>query len=604
MNPGLLKLYQQRRSVFREKQDRAQKSSNGISWLRLLFFLLAAGTFLYGLYGPYGGVVYLALPLVVVFVGLVVKHKRLQEEIDFLKKLVTINDTSLLRLDWKWTSFSGRGDHYVDNDHPYTSDLNIFGQGSLFQYIDATSSFRGERLLAEMLSRPAPVEEIEPRQAAISELAFRLDFRQNFQASGMEEHFKRQDPEDVQSWAENFPAPRGWSTALLYLPLLTFSVFILGLLGLVTYLPAVILLGIQIIVALPGERRAQERFAKTDKAVQRLKRYEKLMQWVEQEDFQAPFLIAQKERLFSQEQPASHHVRRIVHIADRNNLRFSNGMIYLILKYTVLWDLWTLKMLDDWQFSCGKSVRSWFEAVGEVEALSSLAGLYHDNRHWVFPWVRAGAPTLQSENLAHPLIAPLERVGNHISLSGPSRFFIITGSNMSGKSTFLRTTGINLVLAYAGAPVCAENLDCSLMEIYSKMQIHDNLEERVSTFYSELKRIKMILDAAQSGAPLLILLDEIFRGTNPRDRIFATRNIISQLQKLNVIGLVTTHDHELAELEKEYNASIINYHFTDEIRDGEMYFDYKIKPGIAQSGNAVTLMKMIGIEVAEGEPQC
>ncbi len=602
MDSKLLALYRQRCSAFQEQQDKAQRVSNGVSWLRLIFFLLAAGVFFYGLYGPFAGIEYLSLPPAAVFVALVIKHKRLQEEIDFLNKLVKINTKAVLRLEWKWTSFPERGDHYVDLTHPYSSDLNIFGQGSLFQYVDATTSFRGERLLADMLSRPALAEEIEQRQEAISELSSRLDFRQNFQASGMEGLFKKQDPQDVLSWAEeNVHRSGKWPSAILYLPLLTLVMFILALLGLVIYLPAGILLGIQIIVALPGERKAQERFAKTDKAVQRLKRYEKLMQWVEQEDFKAPFLISQKERLFSQEQPASHHLKKIVHIADRNNLRFSNGMIYLILKYAVLWDLWTLKMLDDWQFSYGKSVRSWFEAVGEVEALSSLAGLCHDNRHWVFPTVWTGAPGLQAEDLGHPLIYPGERVGNHISLSGPGRFFIITGSNMSGKSTLLRTVGINLVLAYAGAPVCAAKLDCAMMQIYSKMQIHDNLEERVSTFYGELKRIKMILDAAQSGAPLLILLDEIFRGTNPRDRIFATRNIISQLQKLNVIGLLTTHDHELAELEKEYSDSISNYHFTDEVRNGELYFDYKIKPGIARSGNAGTLMKMIGIEVSEGE---
>ncbi len=599
MKSALLELYQRRRNIFQEKHDQAQKVSNSISWLRLVFFILAAGAFGYGFYGPYRIVIFLALPLAAVFVWLIMKHMHLKEEIDFLKKLVQINATAGLRLEGKWTAFAERGDHYKDDTHPYTTDLNIFGQGSLFQYINATTSFRGERLLADLLSRPAPIDELEPRQEAVSELANLLDFRQSFQAAGMDALFKQQDPETVQGWAESKLTPGNWSTALLYMPVATFSLFGLGLLGVLSYFPAVVFLVLQVAAALPGERKALERFTKTDKAVQRLKRYEKLMRWIEQENFTAPFLIAQKKRLFPGAQPASRQIRRLVNIADRNNLRFSSSMIYFILKFSVLWDKWTLKMLDDWQKSYGKAVGSWFEATAEVEVLSSLAGLCHDNRHWVFPQVKTGPPAFKARDLGHPLIPPGERVGNNTSLMGPGRFFIITGSNMSGKSTFLRTVGINLVLAYAGAPVCASEFGCSMMQVYSKMQIHDNLEERVSTFYSELIRMKMIIDAAQTGAPLIILLDEIFRGTNPRDRIFATRTIIKQLHTLNVIGLVTTHDYELGELEKEYTRSISNYHFTDEIRDGDIHFDYKIKPGIAQTANAVALMKLVGIEVPE-----
>ena len=601
MNPERLELYLRRRTMFQEKQDRAQKASNGISWLRLIFFILAAGAFGYGFYGPYRAVLFLALPLTAIFVWLIVKHIRLKDEMEFLKKMVQINITAGLRLEGKWTAFTERGDHYADITHPYTTDLNIFGQGSLFQYINATTSFRGERLLADMLSRPAPTDETKLRQEAVSEMADCLDFRQSFQAAGMDPLFKQQDSEPVQAWAQSKFMPTNWATGLLYMPVATFTLFGLGLLGLITYFPAVVFLVLQIAIALPGERKALERFTKTDKAVQRLKRYEKLMRCIEEEDFKSSFLIAQKKRLFTGERPASRQVRALVNIADRNNLRFSSSMVYFILKFAVLWDKWTLKMLDDWQKSSGKAVGSWFEATAEVEVLSSLAGLYHDNRHWVFPQVDTGIPAFHAIDLGHPLIPPGERVGNDTSLMGPGRFFIITGSNMSGKSTFLRTVGINLALAYAGAPVCAREFACSMMQVYSKMQIHDSLEERVSTFYGELIRMKMIIDAAQTGAPLIILLDEIFRGTNPRDRIFATRTIIRQLHKLNVIGLVTTHDHELGELEKEYTRSISNYHFTDEIRDGNIHFDYKIKPGIAQTANAVALMKLVGIEVEEND---
>lgn len=591
-------LYLERRFMFQQKLELARQKGNTVSWLRLLSFILAAGAFLYGYYSHQTALLFLSLPLAAIFIWLVIKHIRLKEEIDFLQKLVQINITAGLRLEGKWTEFGGRGDHYVNDDHPYSSDLNIFGQGSLFQYIDTTTSFRGERLLAEQLSRPAPLDEIKPRQEAVSELAGRLDFRQNFEASGMDRFFKKQDPQPVLEWAERtVSSPSAWTATFLYLPLATFFMFLLGLAGVITYFPAVALFAIQVVIALPGERKALERFSTTDRAVRRLKRYEKLMQLLEEEDLSAPFLVNLKKQLYSREQPASRQVRRLVNIADRNNLRFSSGMIYFILKFTVLWDLWTLKLLDDWQKDCGKSVRGWFEAVAEAEALSSLAGLCHDNGEWVFPVVGGGAPELHGEELGHPLIDPAERVANHLSIMGPGRFFIITGSNMSGKSTFLRTVGINLVLAYAGAPVCATNLHCSIMEIYSKMQIRDNLEKRVSTFYGELIRMKMIMDAAMTGTPMLILLDEIFRGTNPRDRIVATRTIVRQLGRLNMIGLLTTHDLELGELENEDGEKITNYHFTDEIHDGEIHFDYKLKRGIAKTANAIALMKLVGIDV-------
>ena len=597
LNPDIHKLYLRRQSMFQKKKEQLQKNSNSVSWLRLVFFILTAAAFTYGLYGAQTSLLLLALAFGTIFFWLVLKHIRLKEEIDFLQKLVQINLKARLRLEGKWTAFTERGDHYTDENHSYTTDLNIFGQGSLFQYINATSSFRGERFLAEQLSRPSPPEKIIPRQDAVSELAKRLDFRQNFQAAGMDDFFKRQDPQSVLAWAESTVIPSRGRSMLLFLPAVTFSMFALALLGFVSYLPALILFTLQVIIALPGEKKALERFTKTDRAVQRLKRYVKLMRWFEEEKFKTPLLTAERKHLFSTGQPASRQVRKLVNIAERNNLRFGNSLIYIILKFAVLWDLWTLKMLDDWQKSCGKSVRSWFNATAELEALSSLAGLYHDNRHWVFPRVQAASPAFKAQDLGHPLIVPAERIANNISISGPGRFFIITGSNMSGKSTFLRTVGINLVLAYAGAPVCAAKLDCSIMQIYSKMYTNDNLEKGVSTFYGELIRVKKIMDAAKAESPMIILLDEIFRGTNPQDRIFATRNIIGQLRKLNVIGLVTTHDLELGELEKEYAGSISNYHFTDEIRAGDMYFDYKIKPGISQTANAVALMKMIGIEV-------
>jgi DNA mismatch repair ATPase MutS len=350
-----------------------------------------------------------------------------------------------------------------------------------------------------------------------------------------------------------------------------------------------------------GEKETKHRFFKTEQAVLRLKRYVELMDRIIQEEFTAPFLIKLKGMLVSGGIPASRQVRNLMTIAEHSNLRYSNALIYFPLNIVFLWDLRTLRRMNRWQKRWGGSVRGWFEATGEIEALSSLAGLCHDNPHWAFPGVREDSPAFLAESLGHPLIPAAERVANDLSLACRGTVFIITGSNMSGKSTLLRTVGINLVLAYAGAPVCAHGMTCSHMRIYSKMQVHDNLEERVSTFYAELKRMKMIIDAAKSGDPLIFLLDEIFRGTNSRDRIIATRTVIRQLHKLNTIGLISTHDLELGSLEKEFPGLISNYHFDDDIKNGRIHFDFRLKPGISQTANAIALMRMIGIQVEEGE---
>jgi len=601
LNKNIHKVYSRRQVNYQNDLKQAQNKSRTISTMRLATFLLALGFLGYGYYGPHQALMFFALPIFGAFIFLIIQHGHVKQRIDFLEKLVQINKMGQQRLEGEWTSFPEIGSAYINLRHPYSTDLNIFGQGSLFQYLNSTSSFRGEKILVDYLSSPGEFEDIKPRQEAVLDLASRLDFRQHFQAAGMDTFFKLQDPEEVTAWAEKgtFWRSSPGINAVLFLPLFTFALFALAAVGLLPYWPALIMLALQAGVALLGERDAQHRFEKTDKAVRRITRYVDLMQRIEQENFKGSFLRAQKKKLFPGKQPASHHIKSLVRIADRNNLRFSSPLIYFPLNIAIFWDLRTLKKLEEWRRNWGASIGEWFDAVGEIEALSALAGVCHDHPHWIFPKVKKAPPAFQATNLAHPLIPTKERVGNDLSLPRPGTIFVITGSNMSGKSTLLRTVGINLVLAYAGSPVCASEMTCSLMQIYSKMQIHDNLEERVSTFYAELKRMKMIIDAAQKKEPLIFLLDEIFRGTNSRDRIKATRTVTRQLYDLNTVGLITTHDLELGALEKEYPGFIKNYHFTDQIYNGRIHFDYRLKPGISQTANAVTLMKMIGIQVEE-----
>ena len=601
MNNDIVDKFQQRKAEYKSKLSKTQNGSNLISTFRFLLFIAASGLLGFGVYSTQYYYGYYALIILFVFIGLVIMHSLFKAKIILLEKMVEINENALLRLAGKWTTFTESGEKFVDHGHPYTTDLNIFGQGSLFQYINTTCSFIGEQTLAKHLSSSAPLEEIKPRQEAVLELSSRLDFRQHFQAVGADEFFKNNDLADLLSWSEE-QALVGYKKLMGYiclLPALTLTLLVAGLFFDVPLYYFVISLSAQVIITVAGEIIVSKTFSKTEKAAIQLKRYVKLLRCIKAEEFKAPFLLKLKQKLKTDPHTALKQIKVLSKIADRLHLRHAYPGIYHPVNAAFLWDIYTFFKLERWKRKVGPSLRTWFNVVGEFEALSSLAILAHYNPDWIFPQVENGFPRLEAKALGHPLISDGLRVGNDICLPQPGLVWLITGSNMSGKSTLLRTAGINLVLAYAGAPVCAEKMLCSMMNVYSKMQVHDNLEEKVSTFYAELKRMKMIIDAAKTQDPLIFLLDEIFRGTNSRDRIFATSNVIKQLQRLSAIGLVTTHDLELSVLEEECVGNIFNYHFTDKIQDGRIYFDYKLKHGVSQTANALALMKMIGIEVEE-----
>ncbi|MCR3922012.1 MAG: MutS family DNA mismatch repair protein [Firmicutes bacterium] len=595
-NVAIRKEYIRRSTFYRKQLAISNKKSRGLSSLRLIVFLSAAVALLYGIYAPWKSIFPLVPILLGVFIYLVLQHAQVHVEIAHLKKMVTINDVAVMRVDGAWTTFADDGAEYIDHSHPYTTDLHIFGKGSLFQFISVPLSFGGQQRLVELLRTQPIFKEIAPRQQAVTELASRLGFRQHMQAAASDSFFRSKNPTGVLSWLEKQRQFTTLPQALLYVPVVTITLFVIASLGYITYAIPLISLAIQALLALWGERLVSQRFAGIDKPLSLLKRYAHVLTLIEEQEFTSAILATQKKRLFAGIVPASRLIQRLVRIVERNDIRYSNTIIYYPLNVSIFWDLWTLHKLDAWQNSWGRDVRAWFEAVAEIEALCCLSGLCYDNPTWVFPQIRNEAPMICAKDVAHPLIPIAERIGNDLSMPQQGRVLMITGSNMSGKSTMLRTVGINLVLAYVGVPVCAREMSCSPMSIYCKMQILDNLNERISTFYAELKRMKMIIDAAKSEEPQLFLLDEIFRGTNSRDRIIATRTVIRQLHALNTIGLVSTHDLELGSLADEFPGTIVNFHFTDEIKDGHITFDYKIKPGISKTANAVALMKMIGID--------
>jgi DNA mismatch repair ATPase MutS len=297
--------------------------------------------------------------------------------------------------------------------------------------------------------------------------------------------------------------------------------------------------------------------------------------------------------LNSRGEKASEQIKRLEKIADRISNR-ENAMFFPI-NVLLLWDYHSMMALERWKIQSGKNIEKLMETIGKAEALCSLAALCCDYPDWVIPEFTASPSVVRAKSLGHPLLGE-RKVCNDLSIEKPACALLITGSNMSGKSTYLRTAGINLVLAYAGAPVCASYMKCSVMDIHTCMRVNDNLEKNISSFYAEILRIKDIVNASKGSRQVFFLLDEIFKGTNSQDRHAGAESLIKNLCRNGAAGMVSTHDLELGALEGESGGQVKNYHFQEHYMDNEIHFDYKLRPGVSTTRNALYLIRMAGID--------
>jgi DNA mismatch repair ATPase MutS len=319
-----------------------------------------------------------------------------------------------------------------------------------------------------------------------------------------------------------------------------------------------------------------------------------MLELIEQEPWEDPYLSSLHAELFEKNESASTAMQQLERISG--SIDMNRSMFYLIINIGLLWDIQCAVRLAAWKSRYGSRVGRWLEIIGTMEALCSLAVIAHLHPDWTYPEIEDQGQRISAQGLGHPLLHPEKCVHNDIDIENYS--CIVTGSNMSGKSTWLRSIGINLVLAYAGGPVCAEKFVCSVMDIYTSMEIRDDLIEGVSTFYAELKRINMILEHSRRDKPMIYLIDEIFRGTNSLDRITGAQVVLRQLSQNGAIGLISTHDFELCDLEKELGPTFKNYHFQEHYVNGGIEFDYKLRPGRCSTSNARYLMKMVGIDIS------
>ncbi|OQX79909.1 MAG: hypothetical protein B6D64_04055 [Bacteroidetes bacterium 4484_276] len=589
--------YQSRYDRLDLEYEKVKKRIQNISILRI-------STFLTGVVLIYFASGFSALHVIVVvavflpaFIVSVVWHTKSHRKRDELKRLLNINKNELDALDGKYDQFDN-GNEFHDDDHHFAGDLDIFGEGSIFQYLNRTSTIIGKTKLAGWFLNPEKdIEVIGSRQKSVNDLNEKLDWRQKFQSVGLWISESKEDKQGILDW---FKLPtdyqKGIFTFLIYtMPVLSTFMLLMLIMDYINFQVFTIYILIPLGIAFSQFRKIQAKHELVSRKSELLRKYSRLIGLIESEDFSSPALTAHQTSLKS-EHNASEAIRKLSKIVNALDARL-NIFGWLFLNYFILWDILQARRLEQWRETNRDNVPEWFDALSEFDALNSLGGFAYNHPGFILPQPVRNAFQLEATACGHPLIQPGARVDNPISFSNWGQFVIITGANMAGKSTYLRTVAVNFILAMVGAPVCATEFRFNPALIFTSIRTKDNLLQNESYFFAELKRLKAIIDELEKGNRLFIVLDEILKGTNSKDKQTGSKALLKQLIRYGASGLIATHDLALGGLIDEYPGNIRNMRFEVEIRNDELEFDYKLKDGISRNLNATFLMKKMGITI-------
>ena len=550
-----------------------------------------------------------------VFAALLVVHERLLQQAERRRRAVRFFENGLARLDGKWAGTGETGDSYINAEHPYAMDLDLFGKGSLFELLCTARTHVGADTLARWLLHPAPPDAVLARQEAVTELRPRLDLREDLAILG-ENARTGVDPTALAAWGEG--------PVLLGPPHLRILLWVLTVVGLLGF-AAALTLGLRSVglvqlserssillrdgfllalvingVFLYRKRHAIDAVvAAVEEAAHGVGLLSEVLVRLEKEQFQSPMLAALRASLDSEGEPPSRRIARLNRVVEYLDSR--DNVFVRVAEIFVLWTSHWALGAENWRRHSGKAVRRWITAAGEMEALCSLASHAFDHPEDPFPEFSTDSPHLEAEAIGHPLIPEDRVVRNNIRIGGiePAgpRVLIVSGSNMSGKSTMLRTLGINAVLAQAGAPVRAKRLCMSPLSVGASIRLTDSLQGGVSRFYAEILRLRQILDLTRQSPPALFLIDEFLHGTNSHDRRIGAEALVRSLVERGAIGLITTHDLALADIADTLGDKAANVHFEDQIENGQIRFDYVMRPGVVRKSNAIELMRSVGLEI-------
>lgn len=533
----------------------------------------------------------------IVFILLVIRHNKLKFARDQYKYLADINSEEISRLAGDLSKIDN-GAEFIQPDHSYVEDLDIFGDHSIFQLLNRTSTFPGKELLANRLKGENSVVDLQIYQKSVSELSNKPEIGQEYQALGRHVRATSDDFLKFNNWlsvpprVENIP---GIKYLLYILPALFIASLVVVLVYSITYYALLPSLIINTIFMVRQYNYAQEVVKSTSASLKMLRSFVHHIELIETNNFSSQFLSELAKGFSKDGQSARHEINKIAGLLEQLQVR--ENLLHISINIPFLLDLQWLLRIEHWQKQNKENVKEWFAALAELEVLNSLSAQAFAHDTWAYPKIDSKPYYLESVELGHPLIMSGQRVANDFKMEGKGEIILLTGPNMAGKSTFLRTIGVNIIMAQIGGVVSASEFVFNPeMKVFTAMRIKDDLSESISSFYAELSRIKYLLDLVEQGKPVLYFLDEILKGTNSADRHKGAVALMRQLSSLQVSGFISTHDLELGNMSKKLDT-VRNFSFESIITDGRIDFDYTIRPGICQSFNACELMRQMGIQV-------
>jgi hypothetical protein len=588
--------YISRLSYFTTRIHATRKRLKLLAFFRLLIFLSTIILIVVATRWNMTAMIVIALAGVTSFLFTLMRYLSLQRQLRKDENLAAINENELKSLRGNFSMFDD-GEEFVDPDHSYTSDLDIFGRLGLFQFLNRSATSLGKIRLADWLSSPLThAEEICLRQEAVAEMSGKPGFRQEFLATGYLVKEQPSDKDDLLTWITE-PASfsgKGFLFFLVFIPILTFTILALAIASVIS--PTWILLYLAVPFGFTGRylKTITRKYGILSGKAEIMKKYSGLLSWIEKEDFASHKMKNLKKALHGKSRMPGEATHDLSAILDAFDVR-NNILAGFLLNFLFLWDLVQVVRTERWQARYREELPRWLEVLAETDATCSLANFRFNHPGSIFPSISQDEKLLEAEQLGHPLIPDKNRVNNPAKILSRKHFTIITGANMAGKSTYLRTVGVNLVMAMAGSAVLAEKMAFQPAGLVTSIRTKDSLQKNESYFYAELKRLKYIIERLEAGEKLVILLDEILKGTNSRDKQSGSIALLEKLLRYEASGLIATHDLALGELEKPHPEKITNKSFEVVIENDALVFDYKLKDGVARQMNATFLMKKMGI---------
>jgi hypothetical protein len=584
-----LQFYTQEEGTLENELANLKKRLFNISIFRLVVFLAT----IFGIYYFFGNGLTVSIVAIVgfsIFALLLVKNAKMQIEKEILISKIKINTTEIAVLNGDYKN-QKPGNEFVDSNHFYSNDIDLFGIGSFFQYSNRTTTEEGAQAYAELLTENK-IDKIEEKQNTIQELAEKVKWRQHFSAiaSLVKVQFSSKS---ILNYIKNYTTilPQYLEIFVKGFYLISITLILLASFGLVPFTILVVWFFIGLLISGSQIKKTSHIYNKSSKAKETFKQYYQLLEEIEEQSFSSKLLIENQQKLQSEKEKASVVFQKFSRILDSFDQR-NNIVIAVFGNALFLWDIQNAIKVENWISNYKHTAENWFEVITFFDAQNTLANFAYNHPIFVLPIISAKPTIIKATQLGHPLLNLNKRIDNDFVIE-KEQFFIVTGANMAGKSTFLRTVSLTMVMANIGLPVCAETIEYNPIKLITSMRTSDSLADDESYFYSELKRLKFIVDKIETE-DYFIILDEILKGTNSKDKAIGSKKFVEKLSNSKSTGIIATHDVSLCELEIELK-DIQNYFFDAQIHDNELHFDYTLKKGICKNMNASFLLKKMEI---------